>query len=75
MAAAEKSGVMVTIERKEASRGAVAFEPGDISLEEAALTARNMPRDYVAPEGNDVTSRFREYMSPLVPQLEPYANL
>jgi 6-phosphofructokinase 1 len=75
LADAGKSGVMVTIERKSDARDAVSFETGYISLEKAALTARNMPPDYMDSAGNDVSPKFREYMEPLIPDVEPYADL
>ncbi|MBV8897977.1 MAG: diphosphate--fructose-6-phosphate 1-phosphotransferase [Acidobacteriaceae bacterium] len=46
-----------------------------VPLEEVARAERLLPLDWIAPEDNDVTPKFLNYISPLIPDIEGYAHL
>ena len=73
LAAGGSSGLMVTIERTSAGPYASSF--GSIDLREAAVKAKSMPDEFIAPDGRDVTPAFIEYVSPLVGELPAFAEL
>lgn len=67
------SGVMVAIRRDSSApyHASTFLTP----LETVARAERLLPEDYIAPESNDVTQAFLDYVSPLVPHVESYARL
>ena len=68
--AALESGVnkgTIGIVREEAKSYKVAYAVRPIS--DAAKDTRSMPREFISPSGNDVTSAFVEYARPLVGEL------
>jgi 6-phosphofructokinase 1 len=44
-------------------------------LVEVATKAKPMPNEFINDEGNFVTDKFRDYISPLIGELPRYANL
>ncbi|MGI8962786.1 MAG: diphosphate--fructose-6-phosphate 1-phosphotransferase [Bryobacteraceae bacterium] len=73
-AAAEgESGMMVAIRRDSQMpyRSSTFLTP----LETVARTERLLPREWINEAGNDVTTEFIEYASPLIPRVESYARL
>ncbi|MBV9406234.1 MAG: diphosphate--fructose-6-phosphate 1-phosphotransferase [Acidobacteriaceae bacterium] len=46
-----------------------------VPLEEVARAERLLPLDWIAPEANDVTPAFLNYVSPLIPDIERYEYL
>lgn len=73
-AVAGVSGKMVTLER--ASDKPYRCETGLADLDSVANAEKLMPDDFIAPAGNDVTTRFLEYARPLIgDELPPYAHL
>ncbi|MBV9765352.1 MAG: hypothetical protein JOZ48_10955, partial [Acidobacteriaceae bacterium] len=46
-----------------------------VPLEEVARAERLLPLDWIAPEGNDVTPSFLNYVSPFIPDIERYEYL
>ncbi len=68
-----KSGVMVTLERK--SNRPYLCQTGTISLEEVAMKTKPMPDNYISSDGFFVTSKFLDYIKPLVGEIPHYAEL
>ncbi len=73
LAAAEESGVMVSIMR--ISNTPYKIEFGKVPLREVAVSAKPMPREYFNAEGNHVSPKFFEYMSPLAGDLPEFVKL
>jgi len=69
---AEPRACTVGIARKPGRRGAVSFKPLPIS--EAARETRCMPREFISPEGNDVTEAFLDYARPIAGTL-PFCEI
>lgn len=67
------SGVMVTIQRDSTRPYSIGY--GTIPLEEVATRTKPLPDEFVAREGNDVTSAFLEYARPLIGELAEFATL
>ncbi|MCW5965070.1 MAG: diphosphate--fructose-6-phosphate 1-phosphotransferase [Bryobacterales bacterium] len=67
------SGCMVTIERVDAATGALSF--GSAALNDVAMMERSVPRDWIAPEGNDITQAFRDYAQALVGSIVAHPRL
>jgi hypothetical protein len=59
---------MVTLVRT--SREPYECETGLTELEKVARTERSLPAEWIGSEANDVARGFREYLSPLVGNLE-----
>ena len=68
-----ESGVMVTIERVSNRPYKIKF--GKAPLKEVAVSAKPMPLNYFNKEGNHVSSKFIEYMKPLVGELPKFVRL
>jgi 6-phosphofructokinase 1 len=68
-----ESGVMVTIERVSNKPYKIKF--GKAPLKEVAVSAKPMPLNYFNKEGNHVSSKFIEYMKPLVGELPKFVRL
>jgi 6-phosphofructokinase 1 len=68
-----ESGVMVTINRISNKPYKIKF--GKALLKEVAVSAKPMPRDYFNEEENYVSSKFIEYMKPLVGELPKFVKL
>ncbi len=68
-----ESGYMVGIERISNSPYTVQYNK--VSLKEVAVRAKPMPRDYFNEKGNYVSSKFYEYITPLIGQLPNYVKL
>ena len=68
-----ESGVMVTIDRISNKPYKIKF--GKAPLKEVAVSAKPMPLDYFNKEGNHVSSKFIEYMKPLVGELPKFVRL
>ncbi len=73
LAAAEESGVMVSITRLSDSPYKIGY--GKVPLREVAVSAKPMPADYFNSEGNHVSDRFLEYMKPLAGDLPEFVRL
>ncbi len=71
-AAQGESGQMVAIRREsgEPYRSSTFLTP----LETVARKERLLPREWINSAGNDVTSDFINYASPLIPRVESYAR-
>jgi ATP-dependent phosphofructokinase / diphosphate-dependent phosphofructokinase len=69
----DESGVMIAIGRESADsyRSSTFSTP----LESVAGRERLIPASWINDAGNDVTSDFLNYISPLVPAVQPYAHL
>ena len=65
-----KSGQMVSIQRE--NNG---FRLGTAPLEEVAVRAKAMPREYLNEEGNDISPAFLEYLRPLISPLPEFVEL
>lgn len=67
------SSIMVAIRRDSAApyRSSTFLTP----LEDVARAERSVPQEWIAPEANDVTQAFLNYVSPLIPDVESYARL
>ncbi|MFL6350577.1 MAG: diphosphate--fructose-6-phosphate 1-phosphotransferase [Bryobacteraceae bacterium] len=72
-AAQGESGMMVAIRRDSQIpyRSSTFLTP----LETVARTERLLPGEWINEAGNDVTTEFIEYASPLVPHIKSYARL
>jgi 6-phosphofructokinase len=73
-AAAEgESGIMVAIRRDSQMpyRSSMFLTP----LETVARTERLLPQEWINDSGNDVSTAFIEYVSPLIPEVKSYARL
>jgi 6-phosphofructokinase 1 len=68
-----ESGVMVTINRVSNKPYKIKF--GKAPLKEVAVSAKPMSLDYFNKEGNHVSSKFIEYMKPLVGELPKFVRL
>ncbi len=68
-----KTGLMVTLVRQPAKK--YQCTTGTIGLVEVATKAKPMPNEFINDEGNFVTDKFRDYISPLIGELPRYANL
>lgn len=68
-----KSGVMVALERK--SNHPYLCQTGTISLKEVAMKTKPMPDNYISSDGFFVTSKFLDYIKPLVGEIPYYAEL
>ena len=68
-----ESGVMVTIDRVSNKPYKIKF--GKAPLKEVAVEAKPMPLDYFNEEGNNVSSKFIDYMKPLVGELPKFVRL
>lgn len=68
-----ESGVMIAIRRESVNpyRSSTFLTP----LESVAGRERLLPDEWINAAGNNVTSDFLDYVSPLVPPVEPYAHL
>jgi 6-phosphofructokinase 1 len=64
LALSGQSGMMVTLERQPGE--AYRCDMGAAPLDEIANAEKLLPDDYLAPEGNDVTSAFMDYARPLI---------
>ncbi len=70
LAAEGVSGVMIAI-----IRGEDGFRLGTAPLEEVAVRAKAMPREYLNEAGNDVSPGFMEYIRPLFSPLPEFVEL
>ena len=72
-AANGETGVMIAIRRESAApyRSSMFSTP----LESVAGRERLLPGAWINPAGNNVTNDFLEYVSPLVPVVQPYSHL
>jgi hypothetical protein len=52
-----------------------ASSPFFVSLEEVARKEKNLPAEFIAGNGCDVTPKFLEYASPLVGEVKPFPRL
>ena len=68
-----KTDLMVTLVRQSAKK--YQCTTGTIGLVEVATKAKPMPNEFINAEGNFVTDKFRDYISPLIGELPRYANL
>ena len=68
-----QSGVMIAIRRVPGAP--YRSEMGTTPLEQVAGTERLFPREWIAAEGNDVSSEFVEWARPLVGDLPPHFRL
>jgi ATP-dependent phosphofructokinase / diphosphate-dependent phosphofructokinase len=73
LAAADESGVMVSIKR--ISNNPYTIEFGKVPLKEVAVSAKPMPLEYFNKEGNNVSPLFLEYMKPLAGELPEFVRL
>jgi 6-phosphofructokinase 1 len=73
LAAAGKTGVMITLERIPGST--YKCTTGTAPLEKVAVHAKPMPDDFINAQGNWVTEKFLEYARPLVGELPDYVRL
>ena len=73
LASEGKSGVMVTIEPDSADPSRSVY--GTAPLNEVAVNAKEMPRDFINERGNFVTEKFYTYMKPLMTDLPHYVEL
>lgn len=67
------SGVMVSMKRKEGVSYGIEYT--SVPLEEVAIKAKPMPKEYIHPEGNDVTESYLEYLRPMVGDLPDFVSL
>lgn len=68
-----ESGVMVSIERVSNDPYSIVF--GKASLEEVAVSAKPMPKEFFNIDGNHVSPLFLEYMKPLAGELPQFVRL
>ncbi len=68
-----ESGFMVSIVRTSNSPYTIEF--GKVSLEEVAVSAKPMPKDFFNSEGNHVSPKFIEYIKPLAGELPEFVQL
>ncbi len=73
LAAENKSGVMVSLERT--SNDPYKCTTGETPLCDVAVRAKPMPDEFINAAGNFVTDAFFDYLRPLVGELPEYANL
>lgn len=72
-AAKGEAGIMIAIRRESANP--YRSSTFSTSLESVAGQERLIPAHWINEAGNNVTNDFLEYVSPLVPAVEPYAHL
>ena len=72
-AAAEKSGVMVTLERVGPDGYKSAM--GEAKLSDVAVRARPLPDSFINADGNFITDEFIKYARPLVGEMPDYVRL
>ena len=68
-----ESGFMVSIVRTSNSPYTIEF--GKVPLEEVAVSAKPMPKDFFNSEGNHVSPKFIEYIKPLAGELPEFVQL
>lgn len=73
LAESGESGVMVNIIRT--SNNPYTVEYGKVSLKEVSLFAKPMPAEYFNIEGNNISSKFIDYMRPLTGVLPEFVQL
>ena len=73
LAEAGETGYMVTIIRESNEPYKAGF--GKALLNDVAVKARPMPRDYFNEEGNFVSDKFIDYIRPLVGDLPDFVEL
>jgi ATP-dependent phosphofructokinase / diphosphate-dependent phosphofructokinase len=66
------SGVMVSIVRKSNTPYSIELEA--VPLEDVAIKAKPMPREYINEEGNGVTDKLIDYLKPLIGELPDYVS-
>jgi 6-phosphofructokinase 1 len=64
-----KSGYMVSLVRE--SDDPYSCTTGLAPLEKIANAKKDIPAEYISPEGNDVTEKFIQYVKPLAGELLP----
>ncbi len=67
------TGMMVSMQRTSNDPYQITY--GQVPLNDVAVKARPMPREYFNDEGNFVSDRFREYMRPLTAPLPEFVRL
>ena len=65
-----QSGVMVALPPLDK-----AAPPFGVPLEKVARKERQFPREWISPEGNDVTQGFVNWARPLIGEVEPHVRL
>jgi 6-phosphofructokinase len=65
------TGVMVNIKRSNSDE----FSLGQVPLTDVAVKARVLPQNFINERGNDVTSDFIRYLSPLISTLPRFVEL
>lgn len=73
LAISGETGYMVTIERKSNIPYTISF--GKALLNDVAVAAKPMPREYFNEEGTGVTPAFIEYIKPLIGDLPDFVEL
>ena len=73
LAAAGKTGLMVTLERQK-SKEYKCFT-GSVALSDAAAKAKLMPDEFISENGFYVTDAFLDYVRPLIGELPEYVKL
>jgi 6-phosphofructokinase len=73
LAAAQKTGLMVTLMRERTP--GYSCTTGTVGLSEVAVKAKPMPDEYINSDGNFTTDAFLDYIRPLVGQLPEYVRL
>lgn len=73
LAAAGKSGVMVSMIRAKGGKYKIGF--GTAPLSDVAVHAKPMPRNMITPDGMYVTKAFLDYARPLVGPMPKYVTL
>jgi 6-phosphofructokinase 1 len=68
-----QSGVMVTLQR--VSENPYRVETGLVALDHVAGYERCVPREWIAPTGNDVLPEFLRYAAPLIGPIPPHVHL
>lgn len=68
-----ETGVMVSIRR--ISNNPYAIEFGKVALNEVAVSAKPMPKEFFNTEGNHVSDLFIDYMKPLAGDLPEFVSL
>ena len=68
-----ESGVMVTIKRVSNKPYKIKF--GKVPLQEVAVSAKPMPPEYFNKDGNNVSSKFIDYMKPLAGEIPKFVKL
>ncbi len=64
-----QNGYMVSLVRE--SENPYSCTTGLAPLEKVANAKKDIPAEYIAPEGNDVTGKFIRYVKPLAGELLP----